>query len=78
MTLASTTTRLAFLVPLLLLSGCNSLNPLCGSARPAPVLVRRPLHFGSCQGVFRFVEEGGSVVVDDDLVMHFTKQFPAE
>jgi GNAT superfamily N-acetyltransferase len=26
----------------------------------------------------RFVEEGASVVVDDDLVMHFTKQFPAE
>lgn len=23
---------------LLLLSGCNALNPLCGSARPAPVL----------------------------------------
>ena len=38
MMLASTTTRLALLVPLLLLSGCNSLNPLCGSARPAPVL----------------------------------------
>ena len=26
----------------------------------------------------RFAEEGTSVVVDDDLVMHFTKQFPAE
>ncbi|MBZ5679654.1 MAG: IPT/TIG domain-containing protein [Acidobacteriia bacterium] len=26
------------LVALLLLPGCNSLNPLCGSARPAPVL----------------------------------------
>lgn len=26
----------------------------------------------------RFVEEGASVVVDDDLVMHFTKQLPAE
>ena len=26
----------------------------------------------------RFVEEGASVVLDDDLVMHFTKQFPAE
>jgi GNAT superfamily N-acetyltransferase len=25
----------------------------------------------------RFVEEGASVVVDDDLVMHFTKQLPA-
>jgi len=35
---SSTTTRLALLIPLLLLSGCNSLNPLCGSARPAPVL----------------------------------------
>lgn len=26
----------------------------------------------------RFVEEGASVVVDDDLVMHFTKQFTAQ
>ncbi len=26
----------------------------------------------------RFVEEGASVVVDDDLIMHFTKQLPAE
>jgi GNAT superfamily N-acetyltransferase len=26
----------------------------------------------------RFVEEGASVVVDDDLVMHFTKQLPSE
>ena len=25
----------------------------------------------------RFVEEGASVVLDDDLVMHFTKQLPA-
>ena len=25
-----------------------------------------------------FVEEGASVVVDDDLIMHFTKQLPAE
>jgi hypothetical protein len=33
-----TTTHLGLLVLLLLLSGCNSLNPLCGSARPAPVL----------------------------------------
>jgi hypothetical protein len=28
----------SWLVVLLLLSGCNSLNPLCGSARPAPIL----------------------------------------
>ena len=35
----SSTIRLKYLVVLLvLLSGCNSLNPLCGSARPAPVL----------------------------------------
>jgi hypothetical protein len=27
-----------WLAVLLLLPGCNSLNPLCGSARPAPVL----------------------------------------
>ena len=26
----------------------------------------------------RFVEEGASVVVDDDLLMHFTKQFTAQ
>jgi hypothetical protein len=26
----------------------------------------------------RFVDEGASVVVDDDLLMHFTKEFPAE
>jgi hypothetical protein len=35
---AATTTRLVALVLLLLLFGCGSLNPLCGSARPAPVL----------------------------------------
>jgi hypothetical protein len=35
----SPTIRLGHLLPLLvLLAGCNSLNPLCGSARPAPVL----------------------------------------
>jgi hypothetical protein len=28
----------SLLAVLLLLSGCNALNPLCGSARPAPVL----------------------------------------
>lgn len=28
----------SWLVVLLLLPGCNSLNPLCGSARPAPIL----------------------------------------
>ena len=34
----STTARLGLLVSMLLLPGCNSLNPLCGSTRPAPVL----------------------------------------
>jgi len=35
----STTIRLGHLLALLvLLPGCNSLNPLCGSARPVPVL----------------------------------------
>ena len=34
----SNTIRLGLLVLLLLLPSCNSLNPLCGSARPAPVL----------------------------------------
>jgi hypothetical protein len=28
----------SLLIALLLLPGCNALNPLCGSARPAPVL----------------------------------------
>jgi hypothetical protein len=28
----------SWLVVLLLLPGCNTLNPLCGSARPAPIL----------------------------------------
>jgi hypothetical protein len=28
----------SMLVTLLLLPGCNALNPLCGSARPAPIL----------------------------------------
>ena len=28
----------SWLVVLLLLPGCNSLNPLCGSARPVPIL----------------------------------------
>lgn len=28
----------SLLVMLLLLSGCNALNPLCGSARPVPIL----------------------------------------
>lgn len=34
----STATRHGLLLVLLFLSGCNSLNPLCGSARPAPTL----------------------------------------
>jgi len=33
-----TTTRFGLLVLLLLLPGCKSLNPLCGRARPAPIL----------------------------------------
>jgi hypothetical protein len=34
----ATTARLGLLALLFLLPGCNSLNLLCGSARPAPVL----------------------------------------
>ena len=34
----STAARLGLLTVLLILPGCNSLNPFCGSARPAPVL----------------------------------------
>lgn len=30
--------RLAVVLALLLLTGCNALNPLCGSSRPAPVI----------------------------------------
>ena len=30
--------RISWLVVLLLLPGCNTLNPLCGSARPVPIL----------------------------------------
>ena len=30
--------RCSWLVVLLLLPGCNTLNPLCGSARPVPIL----------------------------------------
>ena len=37
--ICASTTRLALLVLLLGLFGCSALNPLCGSARPAPVLV---------------------------------------
>lgn len=37
-TFLSATARLGLLVLVLLLPGCNSLNPLCGSTRPAPVL----------------------------------------
>jgi hypothetical protein len=34
----STAAKFALLAPLLFLSSCNSVNPLCGSARPVPVL----------------------------------------
>lgn len=34
----NSTIRLGLLAVLALLPGCNSLNPLCGSARPVPVL----------------------------------------
>ena len=37
-TFLSATARLGLFVLVLLLPGCNAVNPLCGSARPAPVL----------------------------------------
>ena len=66
---------LALLVLLLALPGCNALNPLCGSARPAPVissLSPSTATFAQVQQGFPLVVTGSRFVVSSVVVVNGT------
>jgi hypothetical protein len=61
----------ALLLVLLIFSGCNALNPLCGSARPAPVigsLSESTITFAQVQQGF-VLTVNGSVFVSSSVVV---------
>jgi IPT/TIG domain len=62
---------ISLLVVLLLLTGCNALNPLCGSARPAPVLNSiSPTTIGFAQASAGFVLTAtGSQFISSSIVV---------
>jgi hypothetical protein len=57
--------RCPLLVALLFVTGCNSLNPLCGSSRPAPVLQSispATMTFATLPASFTLTANGSSFV----------------
>jgi hypothetical protein len=72
------TTRVAclgLLLPLLLLPGCNALNPLCGSARPVPVLSSvspTTIAFSQMPAAIPLTLKGGSFVSSSVVVFNGT------
>ena len=67
---------LACLLALLVLSGCNNtLNPLCGSARPAPVigsLSPSSISFAQVQSGFTLTVNGSNFVSSSEVVINST------
>jgi len=62
-----------FLLALLLLQGCNALNPLCGSARPAPIigaLSPSTIAFAQVQKGFVLTVNGGQFVSASIVVVN--------
>ena len=67
---------LALVVSFLVLPGCNALNPLCSSARPAPVigsLAPNSVTFGQLQQGFVLTVNGSHFVTASVVVINGTK-----
>jgi hypothetical protein len=65
----------ALLLALLVLQGCNALNPLCGSARPAPTvgsLSASTITFAEVQQGFLLTVEGSQFVSSSVVVINGT------
>ena len=65
----------AFLLALLVLQGCNALNPLCGSARPAPSissLSATTIAFSQVQQGFLLTVNGSHIVSSSVVVINGT------
>ena len=63
----------SWLVVLLLLPGCNTLNPLCGSARPVPILNSispRTMAFSQLPSTFVITATGSDFVSSSVLVFN--------
>ena len=67
---------LTLVVSFLVLPGCNALNPLCSSARPAPVigsLAPNSVTFGQLQQGFVLTVNGSHFVTASVVVINGTK-----
>ncbi|HEV2714801.1 MAG TPA: hypothetical protein VGU64_06015, partial [Terriglobales bacterium] len=65
----------ALLLAVLLLQGCNALNPLCGSARPVPVLSSlsdTTISFAQVQQGFVLTLNGSQIVASSIVVINGT------
>ncbi len=65
----------AVLIALLIFQGCNALNPLCGSARPAPVmgsLSATSISFSQVQQGFLLIVNGSHFVSSSVVVVNGT------
>ncbi len=65
----------ALLLALLLFQGCNALNPLCGSARPAPIigsLSASTITFAEVQQGFPLTVDGSQFVSSSVVVINGT------
>ena len=65
----------ALLISLLALPGCNALNPLCGSARPAPVIASlspSTTTFAQVQQGFPLIVAGSHFVASSVVVINGT------
>jgi hypothetical protein len=65
----------AVLITLLIFQGCNALNPLCGSARPAPVmgsLSATSISFSQVQQGFLLIVNGSHFVSSSVVVINGT------
>lgn len=65
----------SLLLAMLLLQGCNALNPLCGSARPAPSissLSATTIAFAQVQQGFLLTVNGGHIVSSSVVVINGT------
>jgi hypothetical protein len=65
----------ALLLAVLILQGCNALNPLCGSARPAPVIASlsdSTITFAQVRAGFLLTVTGSDIVSSSVIVINGT------